>query len=557
MAYTKIGKHTVNAVRFAEIVQVFVRHGFADLVQRAGLHEGLPGKVLRGMRLMRAPAGEPATFGSRLRGALTELGPTFIKLGQVLSTRPDLVGHKIAEELTGLQDRVTPMPFEKMRPVIERELDAPMDTLFTSIEHTPVASASLSQVYRATLTTGEIVAVKVQRPDIEEIIESDISLMESVAEWIADRLDDQRMLDPPGIVEEFARSIRRELDFEIEARIAQQFVANFEDDPHVTIPQPFHEYCSRHVLTLEWIDGVPVDDVECYAERNSDPAEVARIGCRTLCKMVFEDHLFHADPHPGNIFLLGDNRLAFLDLGMSGHLEPSDVQALTDLFLAIFNTDSEACLEAVLQLSSGEEPSNRTLLAHEIAEYVAFEARVIVGGGQIARGIELAVQIMRRHNLELAPRFSLLLKALATIEVVGKELDPKMDMTPVIQPYVENLIRARYAPARLFKELQIHAGGYLRLSRQAPTDIAHLLRQLRSGKMKMHIHHEHLEKMAATIDNASKRNAVAVVTAALIVGSSLLISTETAMARLGIFGYVTAGVLGIILIVSILWGREE
>lgn len=556
MAYTKIGKHTVNAVRFAEIVQILVRHGFADLVQRAGLHKGWPGKLLHGMRLMRTPVGASATFGSRLRSALTELGPTFIKLGQVLSTRPDLVGHIIAEELTGLQDEVAPLPFSRMQPVIERELAAPIGDLFVSIEHTPVASASLSQVYRAVLKTGEMVAVKVQRPDIESIIESDISLMETLAEWIKEHLDEQRLLDPPGIVKEFARSIRRELDFEIEARIAQQFLVNFADDDNVVIPTPYLSCCSRHVLTLEWIDGIPLDTLEAYEERNSDPAQVARVGCQALCKMIFEHHLFHADPHPGNIFLLRDNRLAFLDLGMAGHLEPGDVQALSDMFLSIFHTDSDACLEAVLQLSSNEEPSNRSLLAHEIAEYVAFEARVIVGGGQIARGIELAVQILRRHNLELAPRFSLLLKALATIEMVGKGLDPKMDMTPVIKPYIEKLILSRYSTTQLFKEIQVHANGFLRLSRQAPTDVAHLLRQLRSGKMKLHIHHEHLEKMAFTLDRASKRNAVAVVTASLIVGSSMLISTESPLAKLGIFGFIAAGLLGIFLIISILWGKE-
>lgn len=557
MAYTKIGRHTENAVRFVEIVQVFVRHGFADLVQRAGLHKGWPGKLLRGLRLMRAQVGEPATFGSRMRSALTELGPTFIKLGQVLSTRPDLVGHKVALELTGLQDEVAPLPFETLQPIIEQELHAPLEVLFTVIEQAPVASASLSQVHRAVLPTGEIVAVKIQRPDIARTIESDISLMETLSEWITEHLEEGRLLDPVGIVDEFARSIRRELDFEIEERVAQQFADNFADDPQVVIPKPFPQYCSRRVLTLEWIDGVPVDALGAYAERESDPAEIARIGCESLCKMVFEHHLFHADPHPGNIFLLRNNRLAFLDLGMVGHLEQSDVQALSDLFLAIFNADSEACVEAVLQLSSDDSPRNRALLAHEIAEYVAFEARVVIGGGQVARGLELAVQIMRRHNLELAPRFSLLLKALVTIEKVGYSLDPKMDMTPIIQPYIENLIRARYHPSRLLKEVQVHARGYLQLSRQAPTDIAHLLRQLRSGKLKLHIHHEHLEKLSAVIDQSSKRNSVAVIIASLIVGSSMLISTQTPFAKLGIFGFIGAGVLGILLIVSILWGGNK
>ncbi|MCK5860878.1 MAG: AarF/ABC1/UbiB kinase family protein, partial [Candidatus Hydrogenedentes bacterium] len=356
MAYTRIGKHTVNAVRFAEIVQVFVRHGFADLVQRAGLHKGWPGKLLRGMRLVNKPAGESASFGSRLRAALSELGPTFVKFGQILSTRPDLVGHSIAAELTGLRDEVASLPFSKMKPVIEQELKASIDTLFTSIEHTPVASASISQVYRAISKTGEVVAVKVQRPGIEGIIQSDISLLETIAEWIKEYLGGKLMLDPPGIVAEFSRSIRRELDFEIEARITQQFVSNFEDDPNVVIPMPHFSHCSRHVLTLDWIDGVPVDRLDAYEERNSDPAKIAAEGCRALCEMIFEHHLFHADPHPGNISLLHDNCVAFLDMGMVGHLEQSDVHILSDIFLSIFNTDADACLEAVLKLTSCDEP---------------------------------------------------------------------------------------------------------------------------------------------------------------------------------------------------------
>ncbi len=557
MAYTKIGKHTVNAVRFVEIAQVFVRHGFADLIQRAGLNEGWPGKMLRGLRLMRTPAGEPATFGSRLRAALTELGPTFIKMGQVLSTRPDLVGYRIARELTGLQDEVAPLRFEVLKPIIEAELRGPLDVLFSSIEHKAVASASLSQVYRAVLPSGDIVAVKVQRPDIERVIESDISLMETMADWIADHLEEGRFLDPRGIVQEFARSIRRELDFEIEGRVAVQFANNFKDDPYILIPKLYPDYSARRVITLEWMDGVPVDDLAAYPARDSDPAETAKIGCRALCEMVFKHRLFHADPHPGNIFLMRDNKLAFIDLGMAGHLEQSDVSALSDLFVAIFNAEAEPCIDAVLRLSSSDEPSDRTLLAHEISEYIAFEAPAVVSGGQVARGLEMAVQIMRRHSLELSPRFSLLLKALVTIETVGKQLDPKMDMAPVIQPYIEGLVMSRYNPTLWLKELNVHAGGYLRLSRQAPTDIAHLLSQLRSGKMKLHIHHDHLETMAATIDRASKRNSVAVVVAALIVGSSLLITTDAPIARLGIFGYITAGILGILLILSVLWGREK
>ena len=555
MNYTRLGRHTVNAVRFAEILQVFVRYGFADLLRRAGFHDGLPARLLRGLNLMEAPEGEPETFGSRLRSALTELGPTFVKLGQVLSTRPDLVGAKIAADLSALQDEVQALPFERMAQVVEAELGKPVSELFASIDEQAVGAASLSQVYRAATRGGRNVAVKVQRPDIEKLIESDLSLMGSVAEWIAEHIEEGRMVDPVGIVDEFARSIRRELDFGVEARVLDMFFANFEDDDRVIIPRVHHELSARRVLTLDWIDGVRVDNLAAYPERNSDPATVAVLGIEILCKMVFEHRLFHADPHPGNIFLVGDNRLAFLDLGMAGHLEKTDVAAFTDLFMAIFRDDSRECVDAILALTTQDEPVRPEAFAHEIAEYIAFEAPAIVAGGQLSRGIELVVQIARRHSLELAPRFSLLLKALATIEMVGRKLEPNVDMLPILQPYMEQAAIARYSPGRVFEDIRQQAGALLRLGRQAPGDLSSLLHQLRVGRFRFQVHHEHLENLSNTIDRASKRNAVAMVIAALIVGSSLLVTTEGTMTNIGVAGYILAGVLGFMLVISILWGK--
>ena len=553
MPYPKIARQAVNTVRFAEIVQVFIRHGFKDLVQRAGLHKGFPGKLLHGLRLVNAPVGEPATLGERLRNALTDLGPTFIKLGQILSTRPDLVGHRIAGELTALRDEVSPLSFEQMRPILEEELGGRLESHFASFQETPVASASLSQVYQAQLHSGEKVAVKVQRPEIERTIEADISLLETLAEWVYDYQKGKGVLDYPGIVDEFARSIRRELNFQIEARVAEQFAANFSDTESVVIPAVFPKYSSRRVLALQWIDGVPVDRVDAYEVHDSDPAVIAHLGCDTVCKMVFEDRLFHADPHPGNIFLLSHNRIAFLDLGMAGHLEDSDVQALLALFSAMFHGDAQQCVEAVQHLTSTTLPENEDALAHEISEFIAFDAPALINRGEVARGFEIAVQIMRRHKLELAPRFSLLLKALVTIENVGKALDPHMDMLPIIRPHVERMFLARLRPRNILHEMQAHADGYLQLSRNAPVDLAHLLKQMRRGNMTFNIHHEHLENLANTIDRSSKRNAVAIVIAALVVGSSMLTAAGVSYARLGSIGFIVAGVLGLTLIVSIVW----
>lgn len=546
----------MNAVRLAEVLQVFVKHGFADLLQRAGFHRSLPAKLLRGLKLMEAQAGPPHTFGHRLRSALVELGPTFVKLGQVLSTRPDLIRQDLAAELSKLQDRVDALPFPTMEAVMREALGGGATDLFAGFDREPVASASLSQVYRATLKSGHPVAVKIQRPGVAKVIESDLSLLQQVAEWSAAHVSDINWLDPPGIVDEFARSIRRELDLSIEAQIIEEFRKNFEHDPAVIVPGVYPEYSARTIVTMDWIDGVRVDCLEAYPERNCDPAAIAINGCDALCRMVFEHQLFHADPHPGNIFVTRDNRLAFLDLGMAGHLENADVAAIGDVFLAIFSQDSRACVDSILVLTQGGDPADVEVLERELTEFIAFEARAILAKGQVAKGLERATQILQRANMELAPRFSLLIKALATIEMVGRTLDPKLDMVPIMRPYVDRLIKKRFAPRQVLRDLQHNARVLLRLGHQIPQDLAYLLQQVRKGKLKFSIHHEHLEDLAATIDRASSRNTVGLIVAALIVGSSLLITVETSISRLGVAGFVFAGLLGSVLVISILWTRK-
>ena len=556
MSYSKLSMSAGNAVRFGEVVHVLVRHGFADIVRRSGLHNRLPARMLRGLNLTSAPTGEPTTFGQRRCAALTELGPTFVKFGQILSTRPDLTGPEVARELSELQDNVAPLPFEQMRQVIEESLELKIEEAFGAFDETPVASASLSQVYRATLKTGEAVAIKVQRPNIEAIIESDINLMRQLSEWLEGHLFEDRLMDPSAVVDEFARSIQRELDFTIEARIIEQFRLNFEETPEVFIPQVYTGLCRKRVLTMDWVDGVRVDQFEAYPARNCEPRRVAVLGCEALCKMVFEHHLFHADPHPGNIFIMRDNRLAFLDLGMAGHLERVDVAAIAELLYAMFRRDAADCVDALMTVTAKGMPENRELLEHEIAEFIAFEAQAIVGGGQVSKGIERATHILRRFNLELAPRFSLLLKALGTIELVGRKLDPNLDMVPIIQPYVEQVIAQRFHPREMMREAQENALALVKLSRQVPGDLSYLLHQLRRGKLKFTVHHEHLENLAATIDRSSNRNTVGIIVAAIILGSSLLITTDSSIHFLGVAGYLFAALLGVMLIVSILWNRR-
>ena len=556
MQYRSLAKRVGNVVRLAEVVQVLVRHGFADLVRRAGLHEGIPAKLLRGLRLIDAPSGEPQTFGRRLRAALTELGPTFVKCGQVLSTRPDLVSPEIGAELGHLQDRVAAIPFDEMRPILEAALDGPVGKHFASFEEEQVAAASLSQVYRATLKTGRPVAVKIQRPGIGRVIEADLRLMRSIAEWVVEHVEDLHWFNPLGTVDEFARSIRRELDFTIEARVIDRFRQDFEDNDAVFIPATYPELSDKRVLTMDWVDGIRLDATDQYPARNCDPRAVAASGCDVLCQQVFEHRLFHADPHPGNILVTRDNQIAFLDYGMVGHIERIDVAAIADLLRAMFQDNAAACVEAILALTVTDELADRAALEHDMADFLAFEGHATISQGQVGRGIELATDILRRNRLDLAPRFSLLLKALVTIESVGRQLDPDLDMVTIIQPYVERIVARRYAPWRVLQDAQRHLGALVKVGRQLPGDIQELVRMLRRGRIKVQLHHEGLNKLATVLDRASNRIAFGVITGSIIIGSSMLVATDAGLRTLGVAGYIIAGVLGLSLVISIIRSRN-
>jgi ubiquinone biosynthesis protein len=536
-----------------EVAHVLVSNGFAHLVHTSGLTEGLPAKVLTELRLMEAREREPETVGRRLRRALTELGPTFVKLGQILATRPDLLDDELCAELEHLQDRAEVVPFDQVRPSIEAALGGPPEEVLGELSPEPVAAASISQVYRGKRKDGSEIALKVQRPGIDEVIESDLRLLAAIASWVGHE-GAPGLADPAGTVEEFARSIRRELDFHHERRVLERFRANFEEDERVVIPKVYPELCSRHVLVMQWMEGVRVDKVDAYPGRGSEPSVVARLGVEVVCRQVFDHRFFHADPHPGNIVLLRENTVGFLDYGMVGHLGQQDVEAMADLLRAVMEEDAPSCVRLMQTFTTSGMLEDPQALLHEISEYLAFEAQAIVDEGRVGQAIEALTAILRRHHLELAPRFGLLLKALATIESTARVLDPDLSIVPILRPFIEELVLARYKPSRVAEDVKAELYDAWRLARTVPDDVQAISAQLRRGRLTVRhdlMHHRHLVQ---ALERASGRISFALVLGSLILGSSWLLATNVVAENLGIVGYVVAFLLGIGLVISVLRG---
>lgn len=552
VSYRTLTRRVGNAVRLAEVIQILVKHGFADILNRIGLSGSLPTRLARRIMGREEPSSSPGNIGSRLRGALTDLGPTFVKFGQILSTRPEIVGNQIATELSVLQDRVPPVPFDEIEGALERAVAGPIEEVYAEFDRTPVASASLSQVYRARLHDGVEVAVKVQRPGVSGVVRSDLNLLRSLADWVVEHVDDFDWMDPVGTVDEFERSILRELDFTIEAAVIDRFAADFADSDHVFIPEVFHDISNDSILVMDWVDGVRIDDVDLFADRNCDPTRVAEIGCETIGRQVFEHRLFHADPHPGNIFVTRDNTIAFLDFGMVGHLERGDAASMVDLLRAVFEEDAEACVRSLLTLTTTIDVDDRIGLEHEVSDFIAFRARNVMGGGLIGETIETLTEILHRHQLQLAPRFSLLLKSLATIESTAHTLDSDIDLIPIIQPFVENIIAERYDPKSIALDVQRQGVALMRLAQDFPRDVHDLVGLARRGKLKVQLEHEELTKIARVTDRAGSRIAVGIVIAALILGSSVVLASGIGYSTLAFAGFTAAGAVITMLLVSML-----
>ena len=549
----RLGRSLRHVQRYREIATILVRYGFGDLVRRMALDQRLGIRLVTGGRLKL----ENLSRAERVRMMLEELGPTFVKLGQILSMRPDLVPPAYLHELAKLQDEVPPFPCEEVQKIIETELGRPVSELFPRFEEDPIASASLGQVHRAVDALGRDVVVKVQRPGILRRIKADLEIMLHLAGLLERRVEGWETQHPTAVVEELARSVDRELDYTLEAAHMERFAEQFAGDSRIHVPVVYRELTTTRVLTMELIDGVKPDDRAALQASGLDPRLIAERGADLILEQILVAGFFHADPHSGNIRILEDNVICYLDFGMMGRLDRHSREYFADLVLGVVERDEGAVADALLKLTIVEEEPNRNQLERDLAELMDRHFYRPLKEMQVGLFLLELVGLVSRHRLSVPPNLFLMLKALGTVEGLGRRLDEDFDITRHAEPFLRNLVVARWRPDRVAHELGSSGVEVLGLIKTLPREIRALAAKARRGELRLILEHRALEVVLISLERVGNRLAFAVVLAALVIGSAIMVVSRTppelfGMPLIGVIGFVSAAIMGFWLLVSIL-----
>jgi ubiquinone biosynthesis protein len=546
-------KEVRDIERFTEILGVLFEEGFEFAIEEVNLSHLIPfsKKVAVGLKPRKDRRHE-----EKLRRTLERLGPTFIKFGQMLSVRPDLLPRQYIKELEKLQDEVKPFPFEQVKSTIEKELDKPLYDIFRSFEKKPIASASISQVHPAMLKTGEKVAVKVQRPHITKQMEADIDIMHSIARILHKHYPKVRLYKPMQVVQEFEHWTKKELNFLQEATNAMRFARNFATSKTVKIPKVFTDYTTEKLLVTEFIDGVELHHIEELKKKNINVEKALENGFNALLKQVFEDGFFHADPHPGNILVLQDASIAFVDFGIVGHFDDKLKGLAVDMLAGVLNQDADSVVETLLELGV-QGDVNRDQLREDVREIIDPLQYMKLNEEHLSGVIEELVGLAAKHKILISPSFVLFGKTIVTLEGVALEYDPNFPIIEKARPFLEKLILKRYSPQEQIKSLMRETRKYKRFLQQFPEKATRALETLQRGKMQIHLEDVDVHRISHEIDKSSNRIAYSLVIAGLLIASAFLVQVDKGPFIYGIplIAFVTfmaAAALGFILVFSIL-----
>ncbi len=531
-----------NLNRWREILAVLSKYGLAGWASRLGLTFG--------STLLRNPQGQTlvdAGHEKRIRLAIEELGPAFIKLGQVLSTRPDQVGFALADELSNLQQNTPCDPADKIVELVESELGRPLDECFATFNHEPVASASIGQVHRATLNDGTPVAVKVQHVGIEKQVRIDLEILSGLAQ-LAERLPELQPYRLSAMMHELQRMMRRELDFCRELRNQQQFARMFDGDPRIEVPRVFPEFSSSKVLTMEWLAGNKLSALAAESTADGHLPDYAHRGAEIYLKMIFEHGFYHADPHPGNLMLMPDGAIGLLDFGMVGRLDDSLREQVEDLLIAISSRDSQRLTNVVLRIGATPLGLDDVALSTDLTAFVEQYAYQPLDQFDLSGAFTEFIEIVRRYNIVLPSSVAMLIKTLLMLEGMARMLEPDFSLMELIEPYRSNILRRRLSPRRQSRKLRNMLGEVEQLAEVAPRRLREILEQIQRGKFDVHLDHRGLEPSV-------NRLVLGLLTSALFLGSSLMLSRDVwplhGVSIPGATGIILSAMLGIRLLRAI------
>ena len=550
-------KEVRDIKRFNQILIVLFEEGFEFLLAKTGLRRYIPVAKRLTSKLKNAKELKPEVM---LRRTLERLGPTFIKFGQLLSVRPDLIPKEFSKELEKLQDKVPPFSFNEVKSIAESEFGKSLDSFFVHFEKKPIASASISQVHKAILKTGEKVAVKVQRPDVKKIMETDIEIMGYFAKLLENNLDRAKKYNPTKIVDEFKGWTEKELDFRLEARNAKRFYENFRGSKTVRIPKVYDNLTTERVLTLEFIEGVELHNINEIKKRKIDFNEVIKNGFNAIMTQVFVHGFFHADPHPGNIIVMRNNSIAFVDFGIVGYFDERLKNKCIDMLYGIVEQDEVLIMDTLLSMGMESDAVDYEELESDIAFIIQPMQNSSISEIKVSRVIEEILDIGLRHQIKVPASFVLFGKTIITLEGVALEYDPNFKLIETTKPFIEKVIAKRSSPFYLFKSFVHNAGRYKKFAEEFPEKAERALDKIQRGTIKVDIEDTDIKKLSLEIDRSSNRVAYGLLIAALLIASAILINIEKGPTLLGIpilsiLSFIFASILVFFLFMSIV--REK
>ncbi len=557
MALRKLGNGYKNMRRYKEIGEILVKYGFDYIVIKL-----FPKGPLQGWIQKRSDIEASLPMGKRIRLALEELGPTFIKLGQILSTRPDLVSEEIMVELSMLQDCAPAFPLQIVEKIFFEETGVDIQNAFLDFQKTPVAAASIGQVHRARLRNGTKVVVKIQRPNIKQIIQRDMSILQHLAAIFDEYFKDEMPVHMQEIVKEYAHSIIRELDYTLEARNTEKFRENFKQQREVCVPLIFWEYTTKRILVLEEIEGIKAVDVALIRSKGWDTAKIGDIIARSFMKQVFIHGLFHGDPHPGNIFVLGHNKVAFIDMGITSYLDKQTMEFITNLFIAGAKKNVDKIINLLIEIEAVSEETELRRLKEDISFVLNYYYNTPLKNLKMSEAVSELMRIAYDNKIKLPSQFTMLGKAIITLEGCVKKLNPDFSLSDVTSQFMKEIATYRLNPNRLASELMDYSGDIFLTLKDVPLLLKGLLKKIGKNEMRLTLEQPAVQSLSRELNRFGSKLAVSIMISSIFIGSAIVLNHEdlgriSSLGRMSVTGFVISGLSTILFIILIIYKNNK